>query len=96
LKTLGDHRFKWSEALASFHESIPAKVWVDELILDETISQVKGGTFSNEFVGAFIDGLNRSPYFANATFVRTEANTINKKAVVLYELNFELVKNLKA
>jgi len=51
LQKLDNRQFKWSEALHHFHESIPDKVWVDELILDETTSQVKGGTFSNEFVG---------------------------------------------
>jgi Tfp pilus assembly protein PilN len=95
LQRLGGGQFKWSEALDHFHESIPEKVWVDELILDELTCQVKGGTFSNELVGAFIDGLNQSPFFADATFSRTEAGTINKKPVVLYELNFDLVKKQK-
>ena len=95
LQKLDNRQFKWSEALHHFHESIPDKVWVDELILDETTSQVKGGTFSNEFVGAFIAGLNQSPFFTDATFSRTEAGSINKKPVVLYELDFALVKKQK-
>lgn len=96
LERFGSDQFKWSEALAYFHRSIPSKVWVDELVLDEPTSQVKGGTFSNELVSAFIDGLNRSAYFANATFVKTEAGVINEQSVVNYELNFELVKKQKA
>ncbi len=95
LEKLGDSEFKWSQALASFHKSIPDKIWVDELTLDERLSQVKGGASSNEFVGAFIEGLNQSPYFVNATFVRTEAGAINKQAIVNYELSFELIKNPK-
>jgi Tfp pilus assembly protein PilN len=92
LEKLESKQFRWSEALAGFHQSIPDKIWVDELTLDEHISQVSGGTFSNEFVGAFIDGLNRSTYFTNATFVKTEAATINNQAVINYELTFELIK----
>ena len=95
LEKLENQQFKWSEALASFHKSIPDKIWVDDLVLDDSGSRVAGGTFSNEFVSAFIEGLNHSPYFNNATFVKTQASTINNQAVIDYELNFDLIKGQK-
>ena len=92
LHELENTQSKWSEALDAFHKIIPEKVWVDELVLDEKLSRVKGGTFGNQYVSAFIDNLNQSPYFSNATFVKTEAGTLNKQPVVNFELTFEMHK----
>ena len=85
-------QFRWSEVLSEFHKAIPEKVWVDEIELERPKSFVKGGTFGNREVGAFIENLNRSPYFANAAFIRTETGTLNKQPVVHFELTFDLVK----
>lgn len=91
LKLKGE-RFKWSEALSRFHKAIPSKVWVDELLLARDENHVRGGTFGNEWVSKFIDNLNRSDYFKNAVFARTEAGKLNDRPVVNFELIFELVQ----
>ncbi|MBI3999262.1 MAG: PilN domain-containing protein, partial [Candidatus Omnitrophica bacterium] len=55
-------------------------------------SQVRGGTFGNEWISKFIDNLNGSHYFKNAAFARTEAGKLNDRSVVNFELVFELVQ----
>ena len=92
LLILKNQRFKWSDALSEFQKAIPDKVWVDELVLDQPKSLVRGGTFGNQLVGTFIENLNRSIYFTNASFTRTETGTLNKQPVIHFELTFELVK----
>ncbi|MBI4358696.1 MAG: PilN domain-containing protein [Candidatus Omnitrophica bacterium] len=91
LKLKGE-RFKWSEVLSEFHEAIPNKVWVDELLLSREESHVSGGAFGNEGVGTFINNLTESRYFKNATFARTEAGKLDDRSVINYELTFELTK----
>ena len=81
---------KWSDILGAFHESVPDQVWIDQLKLSSEESGVVGGTFSNQKVGTFIQKLNGSDYFKNATFTKTEAGTLNERAVVFFELNFDL------
>ncbi|MBI4395318.1 MAG: PilN domain-containing protein [Candidatus Omnitrophica bacterium] len=91
LSQLKNERLKWSEALSEFYETLPKKVWVDELHLERGKSYVRGGTFGNEFVGEFMNSLNEAPHFANATFTRTEAGKLNNQPVVNYELGFQLI-----
>ena len=92
LMDLQKHRFEWSSVLSDFHNAIPDQVWIDELVLDEPQSKVKGGTFGNPQVKTFLDNINKSHYFSNASFSRTETGTLNKQPVVRFELTFELVK----
>lgn len=88
-------QFKWSEALAEFHKVIPGKVWVDELHLEPGKSFVRGGTYGNQMVSEFIDGINESPFFRNASFTRTEAGVLNELPVVNFELTFDLALKRK-
>ncbi|MBI4372123.1 MAG: PilN domain-containing protein [Candidatus Omnitrophica bacterium] len=91
LNGLKNEQFKWSEALSEFYDTLPKKLWVDELHLERGKSYVRGGTFGNELVGEFINGLNQSPHFMNATFTKTEVGELNNQPVVNFELGFELV-----
>ena len=79
--------------LAAFSTSIPDKVWIDAASLNLGESMVQGGTYSNQQVGAFIEGLNESTYFKNAAFSRTEASELNNRAIINFELTFDLVRS---
>ncbi|OGW79425.1 MAG: hypothetical protein A3G33_03550 [Omnitrophica bacterium RIFCSPLOWO2_12_FULL_44_17] len=86
-------RTQWSQILSEFKQSLPDRAWADKLILETSKCQVFGGTYSNADVSKFIANLNESEYFSNATFVRTESNTVNKESVIFFEISFEL-KNI--
>src|SRR3989338_3508950 len=86
-------RTQWSQILSEFKQSLPDRAWADKLILETSKCQVFGGTYSNDDVSKFIANLNESEYFSNATFVRTESNTVNKESVIFFEISFEL-KNI--
>jgi len=85
--------FGWSEVLSEFYKSIPEKVWIEQLKLNFDGGQVRGGAFGNHHVGNFIVGLNRSPFFRNATFTRTEAGMLNERSIVNFELEFDLIRS---
>lgn len=88
LKELQSGRVRWSEVLAEFNKSIPDKLWVDKLVIRRPDSQVIGGTYTNKKIGDFIENINKSHFFSNATFVRTESGRVNNKEVILFEVSF--------
>lgn len=92
LSFLQGSQFKWSKALLTFHQAIPEKVWIDELLMEYPKGRIRGGTFGNQQVSEFIERLNRADSFANAAFARTETGTLNEQPVINFELAFELVR----
>ncbi len=84
---------KWSDILESFKKSIPEKVWVENFVLSEEENKVSGGAFDNKTIGRFIENLNGSRFFKNASFTKTEAGETAGKKVVNFELGFDLVRS---
>ena len=96
LLTMGGGGLKWAQALADFQNLIPRKAWVDELTLyRESIepSTVVGGSYQNQQVSEFIDNLNGSKFFSNASFRRTEAAELNEQSIIYFELAFDMVSS---
>ncbi len=94
LGRLGTSSISWSEALQDFKQQIPAKAWIDELVMTKPHSEpsrVIGGGFSNQEVSRFLENLNGSKYFSNAAFVRTEAGKLNRENIIQFELTFDTV-----
>jgi len=92
LGRLGTSSIVWSEALRDFKQLVPAKAWIDELAMVKSHSEpsrVLGGGYSNQEVSRFLENLNRSKYFSNAAFVRTEAGKLNAENIVRFELTFD-------
>ena len=90
LSFLEDRGDPWSQLLSEFNSAIPVNVWADKLVLEQPVSQVIGGAFTNQNITKFIDRLNESRHFSRTAFIKTESGTVNEKKVVLFELSFEL------
>ena len=76
----------YSNILDDVHRTIPGKVWITQLNVEDDNLKITGGAYSMLLLTQFMDNLQNAPFFANANFINTKKDEIENVEVINFEI----------